>query len=185
MSAENQLAVSICSMSLWNIKQQKDGKLGWSKANGWIIAQSAVRRNKGERSMDKNDLKQYPHICAELEQLENEIEKLRAAIESPPRPILDGMPKGKGKYFDRLAEKIAKLVDLRTIYERKWDRLINLRRDIEDAIEGLEPEERRIMRLIYIEGARFEKVAVELNYSYRHIQRIHQRIIKKMSCNVT
>ena len=116
--------------------------------------------------VNKNDLKQYPYIRAELKQLEDEIAELRSAIESPPKTILDGMPKAKARNKDKMADLIAKLADLQTAYETKWDRLIELRREIETAIETLEPQDRLLMRYRYIEGMTWPRVTEKI-YGYR------------------
>ena len=55
---------------------------------------------------------------------------------------------------------------------------------IETAIEGLPSAERRVIRLRYIEGHGWQKIALEMSYSESAVRtRIHQRALEKLKCN--
>ena len=83
--------------------------------------------------MTKEELKQYRHLGAELERLENTIARLKEEIESPKRQLLTGMPHGGNPIT--MEDKVAKLIDIQNLYNRQWDKLIELRRQIETAIQ--------------------------------------------------
>jgi len=68
--------------------------------------------------------------------------------------------------------------------EGLWGSFLTLRDEIEVAIDSLDdPTERLLMRKRYIEGKRWEQVAVEMNYSINHIWRWHGNILQKMRDN--
>lgn len=129
--------------------------------------------------MDKKTLKQYQNLLKEIDQLEAEKRDLyciqAVQITDMPknhkqRDLSDLMPK-----FERLQNKIGDRID----------KSITLRNEIEDSISSLEPAERVLMRLRYIDGKDWDEIAVELHYSYRHTVRLHGIILQKMAHNVT
>ena len=65
------------------------------------------------------------------------------------------------------------------------NQLIALRREIEDFIADLQPEERRILRLYYIEGLTWEQTAERLEYSVRQINRKQRQIMQQLFPNDT
>ncbi|MCR4442158.1 MAG: sigma factor-like helix-turn-helix DNA-binding protein [Peptococcaceae bacterium] len=128
--------------------------------------------------MTKEQLRQYRYLKKEIILLEEEIEKLRASLLAPPKP--DGLPKSNYA-VDRTANTIAKIVDL----EKKLQEVINdyiaVRTQIEKSIESLQSDERLIIRYRYVEGMSWEEIAVAMNYTYRHVTRMHGWALKKMS----
>ena len=126
--------------------------------------------------MDKQTLRQYMAIVRETEQLETErqqiMERLQGAVQ------YSGMPSAKGGVSDPVGNAAAKLAEVKTMLDEKLDQLADMRLAIESAIDGLAPEERRLMRCRYIEGKTWEQVAVDLNYSYRRVTQIHGHILR-------
>ena len=51
---------------------------------------------------------------------------------------------------------------------------------IEKAIESLEPIERELLRLRYIDGAEWIDVAAEIHYEWTQTHRIHARALAKI-----
>lgn len=130
--------------------------------------------------MTKQELRQYVRMDAELKRLENRIAEIEAVIQSPKKAIISDMPKG-GKPID-IADKVAKLMDLKAQYDAQWDRLIDERKRIEAAINSLDdPIERALMGYKYIEGYTWENVCVEINYSWRQVHRMHANALKNMA----
>lgn len=115
----------------------------------------------------------------ELEQIDRQIEQLRATIEAPRSQAMDGMPKGSGG-GDAMAAIVAELVDLQRKYEAKRLQLVQAQKEVEDLIDSLEPLERRLMRCRYIEGKFWEEVCVELNYSWAQVHRHHSEALNKL-----
>ena len=132
--------------------------------------------------MDKYTLQQYRHILREIVHLKTEKQRVLDQLLAPKAP--DGMP-----HSQSVQDSIGNAVAWRDKYQRlidaRLDELLNLRGCIEDAITGLPPQERQLMRLRYIDGLRWEQIAVELNYSYRQVLRIHGYALHKMTRHVT
>lgn len=51
---------------------------------------------------------------------------------------------------------------------------------IEAAIDALDGRERYIMRARYIEGRKWEEIALVMNYSIQHLWRVHGDILQGM-----
>ena len=130
--------------------------------------------------MTKEELKQYRKLGMELERLENTIARMQAEIESPKKQLITGMPHGGNPVT--MEDKVAKLLDIQALYNRQWDKLIELRRQIETAIAGVQdPRERTLLGYRYIDGLSWEEICVKMNYSWRQIHRIHARALKNMA----
>lgn len=128
--------------------------------------------------MDKTELKYYREIVLGAEKLAEEIERLRSKAESRTWP--DGMPHSNYSE-DRLSGIVVKIVDLSKLLEAKQESLNFRRKQIEAAIDQLDPREQALIRLKYIYGLNWEQVAKELNYSVRQATRLHGAILGKMN----
>lgn len=127
--------------------------------------------------MDKATLRQYISIVKEIEQLETERETILARLQGAVQ--YDGMPHSRD-VADPVGNTVAKLGELKTLLDKKLDELADLRFAIENAVAELPSEERRLMRLRYIEGKTWEQVGVEMCYDYRHVLRLHGQILLKL-----
>lgn len=128
--------------------------------------------------MTKNQLRAYRDIKREREQLKLKIEGLEAELYSPGTQRLDGMPRGgSGGDRDWREDTIELKEKLLQQYKDKEVELSAAALAIEEAIESLEPRERTIMRLYYIDGLTWEQVAVKMSYSWRQVHRIHGKAL--------
>ena len=69
---------------------------------------------------------------------------------------------------------------LRNLYEEKLADLIDGQLKIEKAIESLNPTERELIRLRYIDGADWTEVAATIHYEWTQTHRIHARALDKL-----
>lgn len=127
--------------------------------------------------MDKKTLQQYVYLNKEIENLIAEKEVLMASIGAVKHS--DGMPHGNA-IGDPVGNIICKMEKLEQKINLKIDKLIDLRVKIEDVIGGLDPKDGLLMRLRYIDGKRWEQVAVEMNYSYSDVLRKHGYILNRI-----
>ena len=125
--------------------------------------------------MDRNKLKEYRNILAELAELQEELGFLRDGGLDCAQ--LDGMPRSSQK-GDRTASAVTKIFSLECLLREKIEKLTALRLEIESAIEELPSLERRILRLRYVEGNLWEEIALAISYSMPHIWRLHDKILK-------
>ena len=113
--------------------------------------------------MTKEQLRQYRSIKIETSQIERRIEEL------------ERIGRGYGSVFDRDV-----IQPLRDLYRDKLQTLIDGQLRIEKAIEGLNPTERELMRLRYIDGADWTEVATTIHYEWTQTHRIHARALAKI-----
>lgn len=131
--------------------------------------------------MNKEKLRQYRHLERERRQIGDMLFDLEAMMTSPKAQRLDGMPHASSGFTQSAIEgMVARHMELQQRYQEKLEELAAAMQEIEDAIEGLEPRERTLLRLHYIQGLTLERVCVEMNYSWRQINRIHGKALKKL-----
>ncbi len=131
--------------------------------------------------MTKAQLRAYKSIRQERDHLARQIEELEAIVYGTRGQNLDGMPRGGSKGNSHIIDmKGDRLDTLRRSYRAKIAELEAQMVEIEQAIEPLEPTERDLIRLHYFHGYTWEQVAVELHYTWRHIHRLHGKILEKL-----
>ena len=126
--------------------------------------------------MTKEELKSYRSVLAEIRQLK---EELRLESGGALCARLTGMPGARGK-SDPVALSAVQAAALSQLLDGMLSRLICLRGEIEAAVEALEPRDRLLIRKRYIEGKRWEQIALDLGYTYQHVLKLHGRILQKM-----
>lgn len=129
------------------------------------------------RAFCKEDLRQYRQLCGEIAELEAEKEATAAGLLPSSWPV--GRVAG-GRLPDCVADEAQRLWHLSCLLAERLNRLIELREAIEQAISGLLPDERRLLRLYYIEGRGAGEVAEALQYSERHFWRRHKKALQKL-----
>lgn len=130
--------------------------------------------------MTKEQLRQYQNIKKEKEQIEDLIAELEAAMTAPKGQNFDGMPFSRSVGESTVEILTVKHLELLTLYKTKVKELDEALIAVETAIEILDPLERSLMRLRYIKGLTWEKVAVALNYSWQQTHRIHKTALGKL-----
>lgn len=69
---------------------------------------------------------------------------------------------------------------LREHYRSKLDELTQAQLEIERAIETLRPTERDLIRLRYLDGLPWFRVAAGINYSEQQTYRLHGAVLEKL-----
>lgn len=108
--------------------------------------------------MTKEQLRNYRKIKKEHHQIEQRLRTLEKRPESE--------------------EEI--LQPLREFYSSKLKELVDAQLAIERAISCLKPTERELVRLRYIDGLPWYRVAISINYSEQQTHRIHSRVLRKL-----
>ena len=133
-----------------------------------------------KRQAVKRKLGSYRAIKREQEQLEQELDKLEAAMTAPRIQALDGMPKGGGKHDPMLAF-IEQHLALEDRYKLNLLQLAAAQAEIETMIESLDSTERQLARYRYIDGLTWEEVCVALHYEWAQTHRIHGRLLDQLA----
>lgn len=131
--------------------------------------------------LTKYDLRRYKHIKAEVEQLLNQIQELELTMIVPGCQQITGMPVYHSFDRDKIGNVIAKAQKLRELYVDKTDKLLDLQVEIEFALDKLDHDEQRLIRLYYFNDYTWEEVAVHMDYTWRHVHRLHKKILEKMA----
>lgn len=119
----------------------------------------------------KEYLKSYRKIGRELRSLSEEINQLRLS-QIMPGIISDGLPKSSGG--SDLSGYAARLDELERKLREKAAELYKRQTEIEANISAMkDANERTVLRNYYLCGMPWERVAVEMGYSWRQIHRIH------------
>ena len=128
-------------------------------------------------------LKRYKQIDKEITQLLREKSEI-FSLGTKITPTYSDMPKGTNE-SDKVQSTVEKLEE----YERKIDIKIDdwceAKLDIEKAIHTVESDALRLLlRYRYINGWTFEQIAVQMNYTWRQINRLHKKAINVIECHI-
>ena len=124
----------------------------------------------------KQYLNRVRRIDKEISSLLRLVQRTRESLEAVTQNYdSDGAQSTKNPHrFDRLAE-------LESLVDEKIDEQIQLKADILCTIMELDDRVQRILLMdYYVEMMTWEQVAVDLNYSYMHITRLHGYALKEV-----
>ena len=133
--------------------------------------------------MTKERLRQYQDIKAEQKQLKTLLEEIEGPLYSAKTQRLTGMPFapsriGSGSAQEQMADRTD---ELRAKYRSKIAELEAEQLAIENAIDTLEPRQRKLLRHRYIEGLTWEEVCVCMGYCWKQTHRIHSDALQKLA----
>ena len=123
-------------------------------ARGLVTYTEMTRRL---RKMTKEQLRQYRSIKIEASQIERRLKEMESRTDDV------GVTKA-----------------LQDLYREKLATLVEGQLRIEKAIEGLNPTERELMRLRYIDGVDWTEVAETIHYEWAQTHRVHARALAKI-----
>lgn len=127
----------------------------------------------------KQYLSKYEYLQREINSLQTEINLTRATALQVRTSNYSGMPRSKSHDTDAAFTRAIEDIDLleRKLYARIAE-FTKLRKDIETAISAIEDNKlRTLLRLRYINNYTLEKIAVEMNYSYIQVCRLHGKAL--------
>ena len=130
--------------------------------------------------MTKEGLKEYILIKKEIVQLEELIMKLNEQKTSIKSQVITDMPVGSGEGREIL-DILVSIEEAIDKLNKNRVKLVSTLMEIENLIEGLDATERVLMRYRYINDLKWEQIALNMNYSWRQVHRIHNEILKKIA----
>lgn len=129
-----------------------------------------------ENEKKKEYLKSYRKAVRREQDILEEIQRLRLD-KMFPAMVNDGMP--KGSHQSDLSDYAVLLDGQIELLKKERLEKVRLYSEIESKIRQMEDEdEQRVLRLRYIKGLKWEEVAVEIDYSWKQIHRIHSNALK-------
>lgn len=124
----------------------------------------------------KDYLTEYKRIEARVRVLQTEVEKLRTDAEGM-NINLDGMPKASGKP-DKIARLAIQLAAYETDLADELSHLWSKRMEIVGELGKLkEPKHFTILHARYIEGKTWERIAVDMDITWRYCYMLHGRAL--------
>ena len=122
--------------------------------------------------MTREDLKDYKYNQEWIKGRLEYLEEYRTSITNITS-ILSDMPKGTSPVQDKIAEKIATMLDSIGDMLDKVNEYNKKQEQILKQLDKVEQPYRLILEKAYIQGKSLVTVASEMNYSYVHICREH------------
>lgn len=112
-------------------------------------------------------------VNAKLEQLE----LLKSLVTKVTSTLVDDRVQ-ESKSHDKISKLICKMVDLEKEITNDIDKLVDLKREIMHKIDSIPNEDYKILlTLRYLNFKTWEQIAVEMNYDYRWIHRLHAKAL--------
>lgn len=130
---------------------------------------------KTENEKKKEYLWRYQNAKRKEAEINEEIMQLRID-KMMPSLVQDGMPHGSGG--GDLSGYAARLDELMCELYEQMEQCIAIRLEISRKIEGMQDEtESLLLRYRYIQGLKWEDIAVKMEYSWKQIHRIHGKAL--------
>lgn len=126
----------------------------------------------------KEELKSYIYDKQFIDERMQDIAERKTLLERITSTITD-TPNTPNIIQDKLAEKIAGIMDLTTDLEKMIANLKEKQIRIENKIDKLEQPYKNILYMMYIKGNTLVTVASNMNYSYKYMCRVHGDALKK------
>lgn len=127
----------------------------------------------------KEYLNEYKLACKKVVALQEQLESLREVEQSAKVQKLSDMPKGSGSRQSDLSDLMIRIEELQEEVDTALDKCIEKKLEIEESlICRVDDEEARVLRYRYIKLLGWKEIAKRLDYSVRHVQRIHGRAIE-------
>lgn len=103
------------------------------------------------------------------------------ALATKATSTLSDMPINKTESQSRMADVIAKIVDLETEINKDIEKLVEIKKNIVSTIKKVQnPELQTLLELRYLCFRTWEQIAVEMNYDLSWVHRLHNRSLNKI-----
>ena len=130
--------------------------------------------------MTKEQLRNFFALQKEICELEEELFELSCRAQKMTSVITDE-PRGGNESIDRMADTVALIADTSTRVNTLVQESNREREEIEKSICSLPPQYRTLLRMRYIRGLTWEKIAVEMSYSWQHVHKIHGDALRMLA----
>lgn len=130
----------------------------------------------------KEFLKKIIHINKLIDCKLEQVSELRDRLTSIGGGANDGERVQTSLQPDKFTDTIAKIIDLENKINKDIDVLIEYKDKARDMIESLDNDvEKVILYKRYFDDKSFEQIAVECNYSWRWIHKLHGDALQKLN----
>ena len=92
--------------------------------------------------------------------------------------VLTGMPHNPNKATSKMADAVAKIVDLQAEINHDIDMLVDLKREISSTIKAVPSSElQTLLEKRYLCFQSWEQIAVDMGYSMHHLYKLHNQAL--------
>ena len=118
------------------------------------------------------------------QQINSKLEQIQSLRELATKctPFLTGMPKSPNQGSSVMADAVIKIVNLEAELQQDIDRLVDLKKEIMTVIKAVDNYEcQTLLELRYLCFKSWEQIAVDMGYNVRHVYRLHDEALLKVS----
>lgn len=132
-----------------------------------------------ENEKKKLFLKSYMQAKNDVSRLEMQLAELRLNKLTPSMVPDDGMPHASG--ISDLSDYAARVDELeRELLQKRYKRIRAFQK-VQEAIEAMENDkEKELLTYRYLQGMKWEEIAVKMGYSWQHVHKIHASALKNL-----
>ena len=106
----------------------------------------------------------------------DELEKLKSIVMKITPTLSDSV--GGSRRTDKFEDTMAKIIDLDNELNESIDKLIDRKKQIIDLLDLVEDKDQyRVLHDHYMSGKSFEKIACDMNMTYRNVCYIHGKAL--------
>ena len=128
----------------------------------------------------KEYLSQARYLDARINSKIKQVDQLNDLATSATS-VLTGMPHNPSGSTSRMADTIAKIIDLQDEINHDIDTLVDLKSEIAEAIKAIpDVEQQTILEQRYLCFLKMEQISVDMGYSIQHLYRLHDDALKKI-----
>ena len=126
----------------------------------------------------KEYLSQIRRYDTMIDSMLDEVDSLYAMVTRITPVLKDDVVSGGGQQ-DKMGNAIAKIVDLKERINREIDQLVDIKREASSLLAKVSnPDHFKVLHKRYILYETFEQIALDMNYSYRWICKLHGRALQ-------
>jgi len=114
------------------------------------------------------------------QQINSKIESLESlnALATKATAVLTGMPHSPNRGTSSFADTICKIIDLQEEINTDIDRYVDIKRNITECISRVSNTDYRLLlEKRYLQGEKWEEIAVDLGYDLRWVHRLHKKAL--------
>ena len=130
--------------------------------------------------MTKRELHELYWMKRNIRDLEERLAELEAYATRITTQV-SNKPQAKNVSHDKLGDTVTQIVELQDDINYELARMYCKEKEILKAIECLPQREACLIRLRYISSLSWERICVEMNYSWKQIHRIHSDALKLLA----
>ena len=124
-------------------------------------------------------LNQYRIMHIEIDQITKELQRWQD-LATRISPSYSDMPHGGGS--DKVQTAAVEVAELTDKLNQKLHQAIMVQENIKKLLESLDDIKlRQLMSYRYINGMRWEKIAVRMDFNYRWVLRLHRKALNQIS----